>query len=127
MDKELHELCEVLEDELTEVNDKLRGGKMSAGDLDYIDKLTHAIKSIKTTIAMEESDYSGNYGMYGRSYDYDGRSYRGRRRDSMGRYSSRYSRADSIDALLDEMRGMAGDLPEEKRREVEKFVDKMSR
>lgn len=120
--KELNELCDVLGDELVEVNDKLRGGKMSAGDLDYVDKLTHAIKSIKTTIAMEGSDYSGDDGRY--MY---GRSYRGRRRDSMGRYSSRYSRAADMGALLDEMRGMMDSLPSDKRREVEQFVEKMER
>lgn len=126
--KELHELCDVLDDELIDVNEKLRGGKMSAGDLDYVDKLTHAIKSVKTTIAMEEAgdDYSGRWmPVYGR--DYDGRSYRGRKRDSMGRYSSRYSRADGMDAILDEMRGMMNDLPEDKRREVERFIDRMEK
>ena len=50
------------------------------------------------------------------------------KRDSMGRYSrDGYSYADSIDGLIDEMRGMMGDLPEEKRREVERFVNKMDR
>lgn len=50
------------------------------------------------------------------------------KRDNMGRYSrDGYSYADSIDGLIDEMRGMMGDLPEEKRREVERFVNKMDR
>ena len=50
----LHELCEVISRELEDVNQKIRsaGGSMSAGDLELVDKLTHALKSIKTTMAM---------------------------------------------------------------------------
>lgn len=82
--EDLHDLCEKVTEEISEANKKLEksGGKMTAGDLDYIDKLTHALKSIKTTLAMEEYDdeYSGNYsGSRGRG--------RNARRDSMGRYS----------------------------------------
>lgn len=83
--EDLHDLCEKVSDEISEANKKLdkSGGKMTAGDLDYIDKLTHTLKSIKTTLAMEEYDdeYSGNYsGARGRG--------RNARRDSMGRYSN---------------------------------------
>lgn len=146
--KDLHEMCEVLSRELGEANEKVRknGGKLSGSDLEYIDRLTHAIKSIKTTITMMEAEEDGGYSgrmmpYYGRMSYADGdnengmsmtgRSYargRGARRDSMGRYSrGGYSYADNMDALLDEMRGMMGDLPEEKRREVQRFVDKMDR
>ena len=93
----------------------------------------------------DDGGYSGRYPMmprYGYTYEGDGRgmsrgdgyggmSSAGRtnaKRDSMGRYSRNgYSYADSIDGLVDEMRGMMGDLPEEKRREVERFVNKMDR
>ncbi len=166
--KTLYELCETISRELEDANEKIRkaGGKVSAGDVDYLDKLTHSLKSIKTTIAMMESEeddeggYSGRYmPMYGggmsyerggnrggnrggssnRGGSYEGGSYaRGRiraKRDSMGRYSREggysredgYSYADSMDELLEEMRGMMGELPEEKRREVQRFVDKMDR
>lgn len=120
----LYDLCEVISDELEIANDKIKqaGGKLSAGDVDYIDKLTHALKSIKTTIAMTEAedDYSNADGRmsydggmsYARNRD-DGRnSYarnnRGRgsraKRDSMGRYSSRgYSRdGGGIKEMLEE-------------------------
>ena len=145
----LHELCEVISRELEDVSQKIRsaGGGMSAGDLELVDKLTHALKSIKTTMAMMESEdeggYSGNYMMprYGYAYA-DGRgnmggrsnrSYRGnsyaQRRDSMGRYTREggYSYDDGIKEIVDEMRGMMHELPEEKRREVQRFVDKMDR
>ena len=145
----LHELCDTISRELEEANEKVRkaGGKLSAGDVDYLDKLTHMMKSLKTTIAMMESEdeggYSGRYMMPryafndGRSYarrdsyagdGYGGMSNAGRRtRDSMGRYSGNYSYADDMSGLLDEMRGMMDSLPEEKRREVQRFVDKMDR
>lgn len=144
--KTLYELCDTITRELEDANEKIRnaGGKVSAGDVDYLDKLTHSLKSIKTTIAMMESEgeggYSGRYmPMYGMSYERGsnrGNSYaRGSnaRRDSMGRYSRNYSRndgysyADGMEELITEMREMMGDLPEEKRREVQRFVDKMER
>ena len=88
---ELHELCDTIKNEISDANDKIEkaGGKLSAGDIDYIDKLTHTLKSVKAVIAMMEGDdeYSSRY--------YDGMSYaRGRgsraKRDSMGRYASDY-------------------------------------
>lgn len=141
---ELHELCETVSNEIADANEKIRtsNGKLSAGDVEYLDKLTHMLKSIKTTVAMMESEEDGGYsGRYmptygGMSYERGGNrvnSYaRGRgtnaRRDSMGRYSNRgYSYADGMDSLLVEMREIMTDLPDEKRREVQRFVDKMER
>lgn len=151
MDKKLetlHELCETLSRELEDVNEKIRkAGGMSAGDLETVDKLSHALKSIKTTIAMMEADeeedgYSNRYMPWYGGVSYEnrggnrggmsrrgGRSYaRGARRDGMGRYSREggYSYADSMDGLLDEMRGMMDQLPEEKRRKAERLIDELS-
>ena len=144
----LYELCETVSRELEECNEKIRvaGGKLSPGDVEYLDKLTHMLKSIKTTIAMmeaEEGGYSENWG--GMSYA-DGRGGNrgsgrggnsmargdrgGRNNNPMGRnqYSREgYSYEDGMEDLLSEMRGMMGELPEEKRREVERFVHKMER
>lgn len=137
--KDLHEMCEILSRELSEANEKIRqaGGKMSGSDLDYVDKLTHAIKSIKTTIAMMEADegasgrmypmYPYYGGSYNGSYD-DGRgrsSYaRGRmnaRRDSMGRYSG-------DDNMVAELRELMQDAPDEQtRKEFERFIQKIER
>ena len=52
--EDLTDVCEMLSEELKKANDKLakNGNGMTASDLDYIDKLTHAIKSVKTTKAM---------------------------------------------------------------------------
>jgi len=52
---------------------------------------------------------------------------RNAQRDSRGRYSSAYSYADDIDGLIDQMRDKMDRLPEEKRREVERFINKMDR
>ncbi len=125
----LYDICEVISGELEDANDKIRkaGDKLTAGDVDYIDKLTHTLKSLKTTIAMVESE-GGSYddgmgggmsyenrggGRGGRGSSYaEGGSYarggrgggRGRnaRRDSMGRYSRAggYSRAEGVKEML---------------------------
>ncbi len=108
--EDLYDLCEVLEKDLAKTNEKLRmaGGELSGSDLEYVDKLTHSLKSIKTTMAMieaaddgfsyEGSSYAGRGGGGGNRGGGGGRSReggmsgaRGRtgnvRRDSMGRYS----------------------------------------
>lgn len=85
--KELEELCETVSKELTEANRKTRGSKLSSSDIDYLDKLTHMMKSIKTTLAMMEESYSSySYPMRTYSRDSYGHGY-SERRDSMGRYS----------------------------------------
>ena len=119
--KDLHELCDTISDAISEANEKIRsgGGKLSAGDVDYVDKLTHALKSIKATITMmEDEGYSSHYPYTG-SYNHG--SYRGsyaRRRDSMGRYSR--------NDLADRMRGLMDDAPDEHtKREIQRMVDRL--
>ena len=153
-EKELYELCETIKEEIAEANKKIKnaGGKLSAGDVEYIDKLTHSLKSIKAVLSMmedeEEDEYSSRYPMSyrGRSYrggsyryddgmmDGEGRSYardgRGRgsnaQRDSMGRYSSRmdgYSRhGDAVEALREAMESAPDDRT---RMEIQRLIEKM--
>lgn len=91
----LEQLCETVAEEIGEANKKLKasGGKITAGDVEYLDKLTHMLKSIKTTKAMMEAEEGfSDEGRYS-GYNYSGASYargRGRnaRRDRMGRYAS---------------------------------------
>jgi hypothetical protein len=99
--EQLHELCESVMREVEKTNEKLRmaGGELSAGDMEYLDKLTHTLKSLKTTIAMMEAEDDGYSSDYGYTYAQGGNRGRGRnnrsmrgsyarqRRDSMGRYS----------------------------------------
>ena len=119
---DLHELCETISKEIGEANDKIRnaGGKLSAGDVDYIDKLTHTLKSIKAVIAMmeDEDGYSGNYPMYMRNRSY------APRHDSMGRYSGRgYSRSGD---LAEQLHGLMQDAPNDQiRREIQRLADKV--
>lgn len=109
----MHELKEMLCDELEDIVQK---GELTAGSLDTVDKLTHSIKSIATIMAMEDSDYSYDYGgnMGG---SYRGGSY-AQRRDSMGRYSRRggsyarggrrggYSRDGEHDKMIEKLERM---------------------
>lgn len=140
----LYELCDTISREIEKSNDKIRsaGGELSAGDIDYLDKLTHSLKSIKTTIAMMEAeDEDGGYSErgYSRNMDggssyRDGRSYRGgsyrggsyargrgrnARRDSMGRYSSH-------DGVAEELRSLMGSVQDESvRRDMQRLLDKV--
>lgn len=139
--KELYELCETVSRAIAQANEKIRGagGKLSTGDADYIDRLSHTLKSIKSVIKMEEAaemDDGYSERMYSRGYDRsyrgsydDGYSNRGRgryaNRDSMGRYSSNdgYSRGGD---MVDELRGMMQDAPNDQiRQEMQRLIDKM--
>jgi hypothetical protein len=54
---DLHLTCEILSEELADLIGKVdETGRMSMADLDEIDKLTHAIKSVKTTMAMMDAE-----------------------------------------------------------------------
>ena len=100
MDK-LYELKEMLCREL----EKYAGKDVTASNLEYVDKLAHAIKNIDKIIEMKDE---GSYRMSRRSpmnsYDggYDG-SY-AQRRDSRGRYSREYSRHDGRSSRADKER-----------------------
>ena len=133
---ELYELKEMLCEELKEYGKK---GEMSAGSLEIVDKLAHAIKNLDKIIeTYEEEEYSGR-GSYrdpyeGRGSYEDGRSYerrsyargRGRnaRRDRMGRYSSEgYSRNED---MTEQIRGMMEEAPDERtRQEFQRFLSKL--
>ena len=121
---DLHDMCDVLARELGEANDKVRqgGGKLSGSDLDYVDKLTHALKSIKTTIAMIEAEDGNSYNMHPTNYYRSNGSYmRGNDRRRGG-----YSRAeDDMHGMIRELREMANDLPSDKQREVHNFIKRM--
>ena len=71
-EKELHELCDKLGEELRRANAEVRNkDKLSAGDLSYLDTIAHAMKSVKTILAMEQADEYSE----GRGYTYDSMSY----------------------------------------------------
>ena len=126
---ELKHICEILENELANVNKKLdkSDGVLSGDDISYIDKLTHSIKSITTTIAMVEAEDGGESGRYMPHYNYGGGySYR-RGRDSMGRYTSRRGYSYD-DGMIEELRSLMENAPDEAtKREFRQFIAKMEK
>lgn len=116
---DLEDLCELTGRKLKEVTEKVRSsqGKITQGDVEYLDTLTHMLKSIKTTMAMMDSEYSqrGSYdrNSYGRSYD----------RDSMGRYSGRMYRDTGT---INKLRKMMEESDDDRtREEFQRFIEKM--
>lgn len=150
---ELTMICETLSNELGKTNEKLSksNGNISGADIDYINKLTHAIKSVKTSKAMMEAEDGGSYGSYGMSnrgsyegssnrgsYEgssnrgsYEGGSYargRGRnaKRDSMGRYSSERGYSRDNDEMIMELRELMEEAPDERmRQELQRTLNKI--
>ncbi len=159
---ELYELKEMLCKELEEYG---RKGDLSAGSLEIVDKLAHALKNLDKIIETKEEE-SGEYSSAGGEGSYRGGSYRGgrggsyrggsyddgmmtggsyRRGGSYARGGRRgmvnnptgrnqysreggYSRAEGdMDEIVEELRGMMGDLPEDKQREVQRFIEKVER
>lgn len=140
---DIYKLKDLLMDELKEYGQK---GELTAGSLDVVDKLAHSVKNICKIIEdCENEEYSGAYrggsyrggsyeggsmgGMGGGSYARGGRG--GGRRGGGNQYGSYargggYSRAeDGMEDLLSEMHELMPMLPEEKRREAQRFVEKM--
>lgn len=115
----MHELKEKLCEELEEI---ARKPEMSAGDLEAAHKLTDTIKNIDKIEMLEEDDgYSraGNWEADMRGTYARGSSYRGRKRDSMGRYSrdGRYSRHASPD-MMDKLQTMMDNASTERERDA---------
>jgi len=139
--KTLYDICERLSEELKEISrEQEKKDTMTAGDLENIDKLTHALKSVKTVIAMEEA---GDYSNY-HPYSYDGMSYadgmngnsyaRGRtgsvRRDSMGRYSREsrrgYSRDGAHEEMVGELREMMNEAKDTRTKDMfQRFISEL--
>lgn len=73
----------------------------------------------------------GGYGNRGGSYERGGSYARGRgryaKRDSMGRYSSEYgySRDEAIDDMAEDIRAAMPTMPEELKRDAQRFLSKL--
>ena len=120
----MHELKEKLCDELEEI---ARKGELGAGDLEIVHKLTDTIKNIDKIAMLEDDGYSqtGDWDMEGRGSYNRGSSYRGRKRDSMGRYSREgrggrggYSRHDAKEAMMEQMEMLMDQAGSEREREA---------
>lgn len=123
----IYELKEMLCEELEEYGKK---GELTVGALDVVDKLAHTIKNLDKIIEeYDEEDYSSRSyrGGESRRRSYRGSYERGRgsnaQRDSMGRYSSEYSR----DAeMADRLRDLMNTAPDERtRQEIQRLITKM--
>lgn len=139
----MHKIKEMLMKELYEYEDKAKksSGKLSAGDLETIHKLTDTVKNIDKIEMLEDDDgYSGDTDfmgegrMYGTSYRSNGYMYnsndgqggssyargRGRnaRRDSRGRYSRDGAKENLIEKLEEAMDEAESEQDREKIRRV---------
>lgn len=149
----MHELYNLKEMLMRELEEYARKGEMSAGSLDVVDKLTHTIKNLCKIIEAyeEEEEYSeqgGGSSYYrrggGSSRRGGGSSYyrrggegggggssyeRGRgsnaRRDSRGRYASA-NYYNAVDDMTDKLDELMEDAPDEKiRQEIQKLKQKV--
>lgn len=140
---QIYEMKEAVAFEIGEANKRIAqsGGKLSKEDLDIVDKLSHAMKSLVTTCAMleaEEEGYSSDYMPMGQSYrggysgrerreGYSGEGYSGRGRYSRegreGRNSYGYSRAGDMNERLHQMMDEAPD--ENTRMVIRKLMERM--
>lgn len=120
----MYELKDKLCKELDEI---ARKPEMGAGDLEIIHKLTDTIKNLDKIEMMEDGGYSqdGDWEMEGRGSYNRGSSYRGRKRDSMGRYSREgrggrggYSRHDAKEAMMEQMEMLMDQAGSEREREA---------
>ena len=147
----MHKLIEYICDELEELERKAdKEGKLSMAEVQYGDMLAHFKKNLLKSEEMmgEEEEYSmargGNRGgqsrrggmpMYGgNSYRYEGEgSYargRGRnaRRDSMGRYSREGGYSMAGEDMIEELRDLMQDAPDDQTRmEFQRFISKIEK
>ena len=131
----MHEIYELKEQLMKELEEYGKKGEMSTGSLEVVDKLAHTIKNLCKII--ETAEEEGEYSMAdGRSYRdgrmYDGntmRSYargRGRnaKRDSMGRYSSAgYSYGN--EDMVEQLESLMMDAPENIKSDIKRLISKV--
>lgn len=131
MDKLKDKLCKELEE-------IARKPEMSAGDLEAVHKLTDTIKNLDKIEMLEDGGYSrdGDWEMEGRGSYERGASYRGRKRDSMGRYSRdgrygpttrMYSRAEAKDDMMAKLEDMMGSANDQERAILRQAMDKLEK
>lgn len=148
----MHELFELKEKLLKELGEYSQQ-ELTAGNLQVVDTLSHAIKNIcKIIEAAEMEEYSGRGGQG--SYRYEGGSSNRYEGGSSNRYArdgggssnrnasyasyargrtgnvrrdsmGRYSRNDGIEELVENVRDMMQELPPNVQQDAQKFVQKL--
>lgn len=145
--RELKELKETIGNEIAQANKEIKksGGDLNTGDIEMIDKLTHAMKSLATTCAMLEAEENDGYSeRYMPMGPYYGGAYSGRNdgyireRNGSGNYGGysrnegRYSREtrNGYSRGLDwseHLRTMMDEAPDEAtRQDIKKLMDRMA-
>ena len=112
----MHKLYDFACDELEELERKAAEKGLSAGEVEYADKLTELKKNILKIEMLEDEGYSAEYHDDRMSYA------RGRtaKRDRMGRYSR------ANDEIVDQLRRMEETAKDDRtRHELKKLIDKM--
>nr|DAO43537.1 MAG TPA: hypothetical protein [Caudoviricetes sp.] len=131
--REYSEVREILCDLLS---DSIKDGKIAIGDVEIIKNMLSGIeKTYKIEMFEEDGGYSraGDWEADMRGTYARGSSYRGRKRDSMGRYSrdgriGGYSRHDSKEAMMEQAREMMEDATNEREREaIRRFMTELER
>lgn len=115
--REYSEVREILCDLLS---DSIKDGKIAIGDVEIIKNMLSGIeKTYKIEMFEEDGSYSQAADMDSPSSYARGSSYRGRKRDSMGRYSrdGRYSRHASPD-MMDKLQTMMDNASTERERDA---------
>ena len=137
--KELKELKETIGNEIAQANKEIKkaGGDLNTGDIEMIDKLTHAMKSLETTCAMLEAGDDGYSERYVGPYygGYSGRNYSRDNRNGSGNYGSyarnesRYNRngySRGVD-WNERLRMMMDEAPDEQTRmDIKRMMDRMA-
>lgn len=132
----MHELMELKKKLIRELEEYSQNGKFSKEDVETIKYMASAVDHLCNILMDEDGEYSNRGDGYsnrndGMSRNYGGGSYargRGRnaRRDSMGRYSNEgYSRTDGVEELVDNVRNMMQDLPQNLQMDAKRFIQKL--
>lgn len=132
----MHGLMELKKKLIRELEEYSQNGKFSKEDVETIKYMASAVDHLCNILMDEDGEYSNRGDGYsnrndGMSRNYGGGSYargRGRnaRRDSMGRYSNEgYSRTDGVEELVDNVRSMMQDLPQNLQMDAKRFIQKL--
>ena len=133
----MHEIYELKEQLMKELEEYGRKGEMSTGSLEVVDKLAHTVKNLCKIIEDTEMSEEG-YNMSRRSYAGQGdgqspyrmRSYargRGRnaKRDSMGRYSSEGGYSYGNDEMIEQLESLMDEAPDQVKKDIQRLISKI--
>ena len=135
----MHELYELKEQLMKELEEYGRKGELSTGSLEVVDKLAHTVKNLCKIIESyeDEEGYSMEGGMSyqrgqggNRGGSRGGMSYaRGRghnaRRDSMGRYSSNRGYSYGNEDMVEQLRDLMEEAPDQVRSDIQRLITKV--